>query len=89
MLTISTLQTVLADTFFDGTLVFAGLAIFAVTLAVIMAITKSTFKALIVALPVTLIFSGMGVLSGELMIVLVIIIVLGLALTASKVGFGR
>lgn len=89
MLTISTLQTVLANTFFDGALDFAGLAMFAVILAVIMAITKSTFKALVIVLPVTILFSGIGVLSMDLTIILVIIIVLGLALTASKVGFGK
>lgn len=88
MLTIGTLQTVLASTFFDGQATIAGLAMFAVVLAVIMTITRNTFKALVVALPVTIIFSGLGVLSTDLMIVLIIIIVLGLALTASKIGFG-
>lgn len=89
MITISTLQTVLANTFFDGSLQFAGLAMFAVILAIIMAITRSTFKALVIVLPVTILFSGIGVLSMDLTIILVIIIVLGLALTASKVGFGK
>ena len=89
MLSISTLQMVLANTFFDGGLTVAGLAMFAGVLAVVMAITKSTFKALVVALPITIMFSGLGVLSTDLTIVLVIIIVLGLSLTASKVGFGR
>lgn len=89
MLTIATLQTVLANTFFDGGLTFAGLAMFAGVLAIIMAITKSTFKALVIALPITILFSGLGILSTDLTIILVIIIVLGLSLTASKVGFGR
>ena len=89
MLTIATLQTVLANTFFDGAMSVAGLAMFAGVLAIIMAITKSTFKALVIVLPVTILFSGLGVLSTDLTIILVIIIVLGLSLTASKVGFGR
>ena len=89
MLTIGSFQTVLANTFFDGGMAVAGLVMFAVVLSIIMAITKSTFKALVIALPVTIVFSGLGVLTGELMIVMVIIIALGLALTASKVGFGR
>ena len=89
MLTISMLQSVLANTFFDGVASYAGLAMFVGVLAVIMAITKSTFKALVMVLPVTILFSGLGVLSTDLTIILVIIIVLGLALTASRVGFGK
>ena len=89
MLSFSTLQNVLAGLFFDDNMTFAGLAIYAVILAVIMVISKSPFKTLLLALPVTVLFSGIGVLSPDLMIIMVIICVLGLAVTASKVGLGK
>ena len=75
--------------FFDDNMTFAGLAIYAVILAVIMVISKSPFKTLLLALPVTVLFSGIGVLSPDLMIIMIIICVLGLAVTASKVGLGK
>lgn len=89
MLSFSTLQNVLAGLFFDDNMTFAGLAIYAVILAVIMVISKSPFKTLLLALPVTVLFSGIGVLSPDLMIIMIIICVLGLAVTASKVGLGK
>lgn len=89
MLSFSTIQSVIAGLFFDDSLVYAGLAMYAVVLAVILVISKSPFKTLLLALPVTVLFSGIGILSGDLMVIMVIICVLGLAVTASKVGLGR
>lgn len=89
MITITAVQTVLGTTFFNGDSALAGLVIFAIVLAVIMAVTRSTFKALLLGLPVVFIFSGLGILGGDMLIILVIVVVLGLALTASKVGFGK
>lgn len=89
MLSLSTLQNVLAGLFFDNNVAYAGLAIYAVILAVMMVISKSPFKTFLLALPVTVLFNGLGVLSPNLMIMMIIICVLGLAVTASKVGLGK
>lgn len=89
MLSFSMLQDIIAGLFFDNNAIYAGLAIYAVVLAVILVISKSPFKTLLLALPVTVLFSGLGILSGDLMIIMVIVCVLGLAVTASKVGLGK
>lgn len=54
-------------------------------LVAIFALTRKTTQTLIIGLPVTLVFSFLGVLSTDLMILLIIVSVLGLAATAQKI----
>lgn len=87
MIGIDDLQQILADTFLDGNLDLAGIAIYILAMLVIFSLTEehSAFKALIVGMAVTMFFSLMGVLSTELTILLIIVSVLGLAYTSRAV----
>lgn len=88
MITLNDIQYMVSD-FFNGDLTLAGLAIFAVVIVLIFALTKNVFQSLIIGLVTTGIFSYMGVLSNDMMILLIIIIVLGLAMTARNAVSGR
>lgn len=68
--------------FFNGDLTLAGLALFAVVIVIIFALTRNVFQSLVIGLVATGIFSYMGILSNDMMILLIIIIVLGLAMSA-------
>lgn len=63
----------------------AGICMYILILVAIFALTRKTTQTLIIGLPVTLVFSILGVLSTDLMILLIIVSVLGLAATAQKV----
>ena len=86
MIGLADLQRILADSFLNGDLTIAGLVMFSMTLALLFIIFKGNiFTALLMALPVTLIFSLMGVLSGDMTILLIIITVLGLAINTTSI----
>lgn len=87
MIGIDDLQQIIADTFLDGNLDLAGIAIYILSILAVFALTdqNSAFKALIVGMAVTMFFSIMGVLSTELTILLIIVSVLGLAYTSRAV----
>lgn len=84
MLQITDIQTILAENFFAGNTVIAGLVIFVVVLMVIFSISKNLLASFLIALPVILIFSTLGIISGDMMILLIIVTVLGLAITAKS-----
>ena len=73
--------------FFGGSSEIAGLVLYTVIMAVMFAITKNVFQTLIIALPVTFVFSGagLGILPADMVLMLVVIVVLGLAMTSKKV----
>lgn len=79
---------IVADGFFNGSISTAGLAIYAVLVMLIFsAISRySVMAALVAILPVTIIYSLLGTLSGDLMILILIVDILGLGVYA-KVGF--
>lgn len=87
MITLNDIQYMISD-FFNGDLTLAGLAMFAVMIVVIFALTKNVFQSLVIGLIGTGIFSYMGILSNDMMILLIIIIVLGLAMTARNAVSG-
>lgn len=83
MISIYDLQNLIGNDFFDGNGDIAGLVIFAVVLIVIFALSKrSTMYALLISLPVTLIFSMLGILSTDFLILMIVVVVLALAYTA-------
>lgn len=84
MLQITDIQTMLAENFFAGNTVIAGLVIFVAVLMVIFSISKNLLASFLIALPVILIFSTLGIISGDMMILLIIVTVLGLAITAKS-----
>lgn len=63
----------------------AGLVIFAVTLAILFVVLqKNLFASLLVAIPVTFIYSAIGVLSADLMVIMIIVCVLGLTAVGKR-----
>lgn len=82
MITLTDIQYMLGDTFFNGDMTLAGLGLFAVAIVLIFVLTKNVFQSLVLGLVITGIFSFMGIITGDMMILLIVVIVLGLAMTA-------
>lgn len=90
MITLSDIQYMLGDTFFNGDMTLAGLGLFAFGMILVFVLTKNVFQSLVIGLVFTAIFSYMGVLTADMMILLIVVIVLGLAMTArNAVTSGR
>ena len=89
MITLQDIQNILGDQFFNGDLTLAGLGLFAVVIILVFVLTKNVFQSLVVGLIVTGIFSYMGIITSDMMILLIIIIVLGLAMTAKNAVSGN
>ena len=85
MLDLNSITTMLANDFFSGNTDIAGMVIFTLCLAVIFVFVKRVFAALIISMPMAFIFMSLGIVSQELMILLVIVAVLGLAFVSRKV----
>lgn len=77
---------IIGTAFFGGSTEIAGLIVYVVILALIFGFTKNVFQTLIIALPVTFLFSGSGwgVLPSDMVLLLVVVIVIGLAMTSKK-----
>lgn len=82
MITLTDIQYMLGDTFFNGDMSLAGLGLFAFALILVFVLTKNIFQSLVIGLVFTGIFSFMGIVTSDMMILLIIVIVLGLAMTA-------
>ena len=89
MITLSTVQEVLAGTFFDNNMVIAGLMMYMVFIAVAFYVTKNLMAVMLLSIPLTLIFASMGILNGDLLIVMIIVTVVGLALAAGNSLSGK
>ncbi len=79
MIGISDFQDLLAGAFFDGNTAIAGIIIYAVVMCVIFAATRNITHSLLISLPITLVFSMLGMLTTDVMMLLIIVTVLGLA----------
>lgn len=82
MLSVFDLQDLISTSFFDGNASIAGMVMYVIVLLVLFALTRKTQQTLIIALPATFIFNVLGVLSTDMMILLIIVTVLALAFTA-------
>lgn len=89
MITLTDIQYMLGDTFFNGDMSLAGLGLFAFALILVFVLTKNVFQSLIIGLVLTGIFSFMGIVTSDMMVLLIIVIVLGLAMTARTAVSGR
>lgn len=89
MITLNDIQYMLGDSFFNGDLSLAGLALFAGAMVLIFVLTKNVFQSLVIGMIATGIFSYMGILASDMMILLIIVIVLGLAMTARVAVSGK
>ena len=85
MLDLANITQIVADNFTGGNTEIAGMLIFTVCLAIVFVFVKSVFAALVISLPMSFIFSTLGIVSQELMILLVIVAVLGMAVSSRKV----
>lgn len=88
MLQFEDLQGLIADTLFNGNLTIAGLVMFSFVIGVLFALVKNVTAVLLITLPIILVFSSLGILSGDMIIILIIITVLGLAMSARGVLSG-
>lgn len=85
MITIDQFQSILADGLFAGNEVVAGLVIFILTLAMIFVVLKSNiFASLVVAIPIAFVYSLLGILGSDMLLLLIVICVLGLATVGKK-----
>lgn len=82
MLSLFDLQDLIGTSFFEGDVSLAGMCMYVIVLLVLFALTRKTQQTLIIALPTTFIFNVLGVLSTDMMILLIIVTVLALAFTA-------
>lgn len=85
MLSIFDIQDLVASSFFDGDLNLAGMVMYTLVLIVLFALTRKTQQTLIISIPVTLIFTAIGVIPTDMMVLLIIVTVLALAFTARNV----
>ncbi len=85
MLSFTDIQELVSTGFFDGDMQIAGIVMYVLVLVAIFALSRKTTQTLIISLPVTLVFSILGILSTDVMVLLIIVTVLGLAATAQKV----
>lgn len=89
MITFSTIQEVLAETFFDNNMQIAGMMMYVVFLIIAFVLTKNLIAVMVISIPITLIFASMGILAGDLLIVMIIVLVVGLAISAGRAISGR
>lgn len=82
MIDLTDIVNMLANSFFGGNVTIAGILTFTTVLAVVFVIFRSLMVSLIVSMPLTLVFNQLGVISQDMMILLIIVAVLGLAMTS-------
>ena len=85
MISIYDFQELLGTAFFDGDMKIAGMIMYVVVLMLIFALSKKVNLSLILSVPITLIFGYIGALDTDLMVLLIILAVLGLAFTVRNV----
>lgn len=85
MIQLNELVDIVAINFFGGSVDQAGLIIFAFAMVGLFGLTRNVFQSLIIALPVTFLFSMLGLLPTDMVVLLIIVVVLGLAVTSKGV----
>lgn len=84
MITPQDIFQIIADGFFGGDIMTAGLVIYALVIIAVFVIMKSLIVGFVAMIPITLIFKGLGAISMELLIILIVVSVLGLAIASRK-----
>lgn len=82
MIDLQTLIQIISDNLFGGNTTIGGIIIMAMALLVIAAIVRNAFVTLVISLPVAFIFSTLNIIPQEMMILMIIVAVLGLAYTS-------
>lgn len=77
---------IIGASFFGGNTEIGGLVVYVILLGLIFGFTRNVFQTMVIALPVTFLFSGsgFGVLPTDMVLLLIVVIVLGLALSSKK-----
>lgn len=86
MISINELVDIVAGQMFNGNITVAGLVLYMLIMGVIFGFTRNVFQTLIIALPLTFLFSsgGLGLLPNDMVLILCVVLVLGLALSSKK-----
>lgn len=85
MIDLAQFQELLANSLFGGDMGIAGIVIYVTVLAVIFVIFKRDYHiGIIIMIPVTLVFSLLGVVPSEATLLMIVIAVLILAMGAKK-----
>lgn len=85
MLSILDLQEIVGIELFDGNVQIAGICIYIAVLALMFTFIKNKANALILAMPITLAFSLLGLLATDVTVLLIIVEALALAFNAKRV----
>ena len=85
MISIQTIQDMIADQFFGGNLTIAGILMYSAVLLLIFLLIKDKQSALIISIPLTFVFSILGIVDTNLMLLLLIVAIFGLALQSRKI----
>lgn len=85
MLDLNSITEMIANAFTNGNTDIAGMLMFTMCLAIIFIFVKKVFAALVISMPVSYIFFSLGIVSQEMMILLIIVAVLGLAFVSRKI----
>ncbi len=85
MLDLTDITQIVANNFTGGNTEIAGMLIFTVCLAIVFVFVRKAFAALVISLPMSFIFSTLGIVSQEMMVLLIIVAVLGLAFVSRNV----
>lgn len=85
MMDITELLQIMGDTFFGGNAELAGVVVYSILIMVVLALTRKAFITLVVSLPITFVFSELKIIPTELMILLIIVAVLGMAYTSRNI----
>lgn len=84
MISLTDFQELIAESFFMGDIGIAGMAIFCCVMCVVFALfgMNNLTGAFLLMIPVTLIFTSLSILPETMAILLIIVAVMGLAVTA-------
>lgn len=85
MIDLTSITQMVANTFTGGNTEIAGMLIFTICLAIVFIFVKRVVAALIVSMPMSYIFFALGIVSQEMMVLLIIVAILGLAFTSRKI----
>lgn len=85
MISIQNIQDMIADAFFGGNLTIAGIVMYSAVMLLVFVLLKDKQTAMIISIPVTFIFSILGIVDTNLMLLLLIVAVFGLALQSRKI----
>ena len=85
MITLTQFQDILSDTLFGGNSDVAGIVIFCVLLALIFTVLRNNlFASLVLAIPTAFVCSILGLLSADLLMILIVVCIIGLVAVGKR-----